>query len=57
MFRKMIGRYFSWAGLFLSGILICGAIWNWRLLSLAISFTGLLAVAIAVIADNDNQIL
>lgn len=52
MLERVISRYLSWAGLFVVGILMCGVAWNWRLLSVALSFTGLLAVALAAIADS-----
>lgn len=55
MLERTISRYLSWAGLFIVGILTCGVIWNWKLLSVALSFTGLLAVALAAIADGTGD--
>jgi hypothetical protein len=52
MLERTVSRYLSWAGSFIVGILMCGVIWNWRLFSVALSFTGLLAVALAAIADG-----
>ena len=52
MLERMMTRYLSWGGLFVVAILVCAAMWNWRLLSVAMSFTGLLAVALAAIADS-----
>ena len=52
MLERTINRYISWAGLFVLGILIGGVIWNWKLLSVAFAFAGLLTVSLAVITDN-----
>ena len=52
MLERVISRCLPWVGLFVAGILTCGVIWNWRLFSVALSFTGLLAVALAAIADG-----
>ncbi len=57
MLERMVNRYLSWVGLFIVGILVCGFIWNWRLLSVALSFTGLLAVVLTAMADDvENKI-
>jgi hypothetical protein len=50
--EKTIIRYLSWGGLFVVGILVYAVIWNWRMLSIAIAFTGLLAVTLATMADS-----
>lgn len=52
MLERVVNRYLSWVGLFIVGILVCGFIWNWRLLSVTLSFTGLLAVALTAMADG-----
>jgi hypothetical protein len=55
MLGRTLSRYISWAGLFIVGILVCAVIWDWRLFSVALSFTGLLAVALAIIADRAEE--
>ena len=55
MLERTIIRYLSWGGMLIVGILVCGAIWNWKLFSLALSFAGLLGVALAAIADRASD--
>jgi len=55
MLERVINRYLSWVGLFIVGILICGFIWNWRLLSVTLSFTGLLAVILTAMVDDAEK--
>jgi len=55
MLERVINRYLSWVGLFIVGILISGFIWNWRLLSVTLSFTGLLAVILTAMVDDAEK--
>ena len=55
MLEKTISRYLSWAGLFVVGILVCAVIWNWRMFSVALAVTGLLAVALTTTADSAGE--
>jgi len=56
MLERIVNRYLSWVGLFIVGILVCGFIWNWRLLSVTLSFTGLLAVILTAMATDEVAI-
>ncbi len=55
MLEKTIGRYLLWAGFFVVGILACTVIWNWKMFSVTLAFTGLLAVALTTIADSARE--
>ena len=56
MLERTISRYLSWAGFFVVVILVCAAaIWDWRLLSVAFAFTGLLVIALTAIADRSRE--
>jgi len=55
MLERIVSRYLSWFGLFIVGVLVLGLIWNWRLLSVALSFTGLLAVVLTAMVDADEK--
>ena len=55
MLERTISRYLSWAGLFVVGILACTVIWNWRMFSVALAVTGLLAVALTTTADSAGE--
>lgn len=56
MLERTISRYLSWAGFFVVGILVCAAaIWDWRLLSVAFAFTGLLVITLTAIADRSRE--
>ena len=55
MLERIVNRYLSWFGLFIVGVLVLGFIWNWRLLSVALSFTGLLAVVLTAMVDADEK--
>jgi hypothetical protein len=55
MLERIVNRYLSWFGLFIAGALVFGFIWNWRLLSAALSFTGLLAVILTAMVDADKN--
>ncbi len=56
MLERTISRYFLWVGSCVVGILVCAAaIWDWRLLSVALAFTGLFVVALTAIADKSRE--
>ena len=55
MLERTMSRYLSWAGFFVVGILVCGVIWDRRLLSVALAFTGLLIVVLTAIADHSRK--
>ena len=53
--ERIISRYLSWLGLLVIGILVYLVTLNWRLFSVALAVTGIIAVVLAVLADNAGE--